>query len=631
MVGVLIRMKLAVLRHSLRGGRGTWMALGGLIGLGLAGGTLALGARHFAHPAIAGDLLAVTLAGWTLGWLIAAIVTGSGDDILRPEYFTPLPISPRRLAASLLGAAFVGVAPLISLIAFASLVVYATRFGVGPALVAVPAMLLQLAFVVLLSRVALGVLGVVIQSRLSAALAALVNALIYALAAQGWIVIVAILIAADQLLAAGFPPLVSTTVRALPPGWGLVAVEAASRGAWPLGIAALLGLAALIGLLLLAWARLLVWRTTTTPTGRALRSGATAQAAFPGRLLPTSSLGAVMARELRSWSRDLLRVHNLCLALFYGLIFCALPLVLGSTALLPWTGALVTTMAAAASANLYGYDGSALWLTLLTPGAARADVRGRQLAWLLTVAPVTLLLSIALTAASGQARVWPWVLAVVPALLGGAAGLVPLISVVALVPGPDPRRRGGNPLSFGDNESALLGSSYLMLLLVSVTALPASAIVLLGTTRDSVVLQWAGVPVGVGSGVLFAWWFGRLATEQLVVRGPDLLHLMRTGRPSTDNAANVAATKLPPGKAILLSLLWTAAPILIFPQGIVPLIFKLTGSDVRVWFLPLYLPSPFQWPAILAMIALGLTLAYAAVTIQRQHKAGQRRYGAPAH
>ena len=39
-------------------------------------------------------------------------------------------------------------------------------------------------------------------------------------------------------------------------------------------------------------------------------------------------------------------------------------------------------MGAVTASNLYGQDGTALWLTLLAPGSERADVRGRQLAWL---------------------------------------------------------------------------------------------------------------------------------------------------------------------------------------------------------------------------------------------------------
>src|SRR6185312_9604810 len=52
-------------------------------------------------------------------------------------------------------------------------------------------------------------------------------------------------------------PALATTVRALPSGWGIVAVESAGRGQWWAAAGLLLALAALIGLLFLAWARTL--------------------------------------------------------------------------------------------------------------------------------------------------------------------------------------------------------------------------------------------------------------------------------------------------------------------------------------------------------------------------------------
>ena len=109
--------------------------------------------------------------------------------------------------------------------------------------------------------------------------------------------------------------------------------------------------------------------------------------------------------------------------------------------MLPYAGPIFVVMAAAMTANLYGTDGTALWLTLMTPGAS--DVRGRQLAWLLVQGPIAVVLGVAFTAVTGGP--WPLILALLAALLGGAAGLIPLVSVYALVPGTDPHRRAGTP------------------------------------------------------------------------------------------------------------------------------------------------------------------------------------------
>jgi hypothetical protein len=37
-------------------------------------------------------------------------------------------------------------------------------------------------------------------------------------------------------------------------------------------------------------------------------------------------------------------------------------------------------------------------------------------------------------------------------------------------------------------------------------------------------------------------------------------------------------------------------------------VLKLAHARARIWFLPLYLPKPLQWPACFVMIALGLAV-----------------------
>ncbi|SFI27987.1 ABC-2 type transport system permease protein [Streptosporangium canum] len=174
---------------------------------------------------------------------------------------------------------------------------------------------------------------------------------------------------------------------------------------------------------------------------------------------------AVAARELRTWSRDLMRLHYLC----YALVFCLLPLAIGAPVFLPWTGLVFALWTAAISANLYGEDGTELWGKMMIPGAARHDIRGRQLAWLLITAPPTVALTLIMLALTGQYDLWPWLAALVPALLGGGAGVTVLVSVLRPVPMTDPHRRGGNLLENGTDFAQVL----LVLVLTAATAAPA--------------------------------------------------------------------------------------------------------------------------------------------------------------
>ncbi|MGP3920662.1 sensor histidine kinase [Nonomuraea sp. 10N515B] len=77
--------------------------------------------------------------------------------------------------------------------------------------------------------------------------------------------------------------------------------------------------------------------------------------------------------------------------------------------------------------------------------------------------------------------------------------------------------------------------------------------------------------------------------------------------------------RLPRRKAILLGFLWATAWCPTFPQGFVPAIFKIIDFDEKSWFLALHLPEVWQWPTIIGMIALGLSMHVMAIRIPATH------------
>jgi ABC-2 type transport system permease protein len=360
--------------------------------------------------------------------------------------------------------------------------------------------------------------------------------------------------------------------------------------------------------------------------GRRAATGAGSPAGAP-RLLPAGPTGAVVAKELRTWRRDPGRTLLLLLALLISGLNLAVPAVaFDLPAALPWVGPATALIVAMGAANVYGDEGTALWLTRMVPGVERADVRGRQLAWLLVVAPVTVLLTVVLTVLSGQGQAWPWVLAVLPALLGGTAGLMMWVSVARPVPQKDPQRRAG-PFDTGDDPnaaSALVGQQYLMLLLAALVAVPAAALVLLGTARDQPALQAAGVLAGAATGGLLYWWGGRLAARRLADRGADLLDLLRLGpqeaaRPGAARPGREPAPQLSRARSAARGALVTVGIVCIVPQGLVPIGFNLFGVDpqVKVWFAARYLPEPLQVPVAVAFIVVGVLALWWAAVIQR--------------
>jgi ABC-2 type transport system permease protein len=383
----------------------------------------------------------------------------------------------------------------------------------------------------------------------------------------------------------------------------VVALDAAHQSNWTLLVAAISGQVGLIVLFVIAWSVLLVRRMTTKRTTRPSQLGM--GAILQHRLLSSNPLAVVAGREVVSWLRDPMRMHYFIFALFYALLFCLLPLATGVIIFLPFAGVILIVMASMIT-NFYGTDGSSLWLTLVTPGAERADVRGRQLAWIFFVAPIAVILTVLGTAFSGQSWAWPWVLALTPALLGGAAGLLLLTSVFYLVPRTEPHLRTKETLQ----ASGDMGQAILMLVLVPLTAIPAGACLMLGVSQNAPLLQWSGVVVGIVTGMFCFWFFGYLAFKRLEARGPELLHLMRSGTRSQSSSRGLAHifAELTPVRRQIVLICLTLCWIPLVPQGIVPIIMKLNGNAGPSWFLALHLSEPYQWPTMMIMILIGIIL-----------------------
>ncbi|MFI9604514.1 hypothetical protein ACIHCX_32470 [Streptomyces sp. NPDC052043] len=616
MAVALIQMKLAVTGRNLTGPRASWVFGGAVVGMILAGGTVAMATVHAQEPGTVRDLLAVVFGIWMLGWMLGPAFTG--QPVLRAEQFALQPIPRRRLAIGLLGSAFVAVTTVVSLVAFAALLVFGVRLGTVPALVAVPCVLLQLAVVVLLSRLMGRLFGALSRSRTGAAISAVLSAAMLVVSSSGWIVFIAL----DSVLVTGFSSGFSTVVRALPSGWGVVAVEASARSDWTMTAVASTGLVLLLVLLWLIWNRSLGPVRWARPTVR----GSAPDRAAPRGWAATSATGAVYLKELRTWTRDPQRLQGLIVPPVFAVLNCLVPLVFDSTVFLPFLGTVTALMGAATSANLYGQDGTAMWLTLLMPGSERADVRGRQLAWLALFTPMTLVLTAVGIAVAGQPDLTPWALTATFAVLGGGAGLVPLVGLDQLAPGADPRAAKNTPMDHSD----VAGQAFVMLFQTLATAAPALAVVAAGKVLDNPSLVWAGIPVGVTTGFVAYLVLGRAAHESLVKRGPELLYLMQRGKRQQAKAGQGASfvKSMPRHRRQLLWSSFLVGCIALFPQALVPTLMKLSGNVAALWFLALHLRPEWQWPVIFLMYGIGaLSFAVSALIVLTELRAARTRPG----
>lgn len=531
MVGVLISMKFAMLRNSPRGMRIAGWVLGGLLVLG--SWAAVVGA---ADAGVRAEVLMLVGAAWTVGAVLGP-VSMSGAGVLRPEHFALLPLDRRRLALGLLAATFPGVASAYVLLVALAVLVLAATSGTAAAAVLVGLLGAVLAWAVALtaSRVVYALLGAAMRTRLGVEISAVQFGLIIAGMFAGWVVISQASATVPELLRDGVGPAAAGVLGWLPSSWPVLAVVAAEQGRVLHALGWLGALALVLAVLLLAAAALLRVdldggraRTRGRPLGSRVLTGPT--------LLPTTSLGAVAGKELRQWWRDPWRSLEIRSAIWTGIFVGVFTLTAPwAREFAPLSGLFVAFMIALGGCNLYGQDGSALWLSVVGQRAdtVRAEVRGRQLALLLIFAPPTVVVTAALVLLTRAWWAWPVVGAMIPALLGVACGVAVLLSAVGVSPGVDPRRRTGPNDAGGD-----LGLQ-IQVAIWSTTALvaPTLAVVVLGVTGA---LGYGGVPwwafgVGALNGVVGYLVLGRLTMTYLQDRLPVVFSQIRYRRRDDDH------------------------------------------------------------------------------------------------
>ncbi|HTZ24507.1 MAG TPA: hypothetical protein VMC83_10995 [Streptosporangiaceae bacterium] len=505
MVRVLIGLRAAMTRNQLRlGNRGALIA--GLILAMLSGAsTLYLGTVSYPGLAAGTDVIALVFGLWLGGHLAQKAL--SGEPTLRPEMFALLPLRRRALAGALLATNLADPALIFFAVPFAAVIALGAQAGTVAAIVGVAGAVLTIMLIGVAGTVAGGILGP--GARRGHDIGTMVTALAISVISVAGITLPWLVTALRERSA----PWLIALVRVLPSGWAPVAVDAASRSQWLWVALPLAGLAALSGMVAVAWPAVLARRMTGgTAPSRAARPRAERRP-----LLPRTAVGAVVGKELRLWMRDPIRLTPLLIAVIVGAAMCAIPeLTTGTGVLLPFAGAATVVIAGACACNLYGNDGGSVWLTISVPESEPADVRGRQLAWLLIAGPYAVALTVLLTAVSGQGWAWPWALGMLAALLGGACGLIPLSSLTWVVPLDD----AGNPTP----QYSL--KVHLALFAVALTAAPPAAVALAGSLAGLTWLTWLAVPAGIATGAALARQLGTAAAGRLHVAQADMLRVL---------------------------------------------------------------------------------------------------------
>ncbi|MEV0829672.1 hypothetical protein [Nonomuraea rubra] len=417
--------------------------------------------------------IAVAITVWGGMWLFGPLAQPRHDpSVISREWLRGYPIRPLRLARALSWTELLGVGPLITLACLSSLVVLAAPGGAAVVAVAAAAVPAQLYLLIWAGKTAAALAGRLLQSRAGMTLAAVQTAIMLALSFAGWVPVAAWLLPrlgeGDTALvvpALGhLPEPVIGVLAALPTGWGYGAVLAARDGAG--SGAVVLPLAALLAVgagLQAAWivltARALrrpprranprrpaasrggpMSPYATPPVSRTAVPAATPQVYRTGVPFATPQVSAVVARELATWLRDPARGVELRTAWLTPLLMAVIIAFTGWSWAVPLVGPAAAVFGAMAAINTYALDGTALWQLLTTPGALKADVRGRMAAWALLFGVPSIVLAAGLQIATGSPLGQAAVGGAVAAAATGCA-MAPLLALLMPAVGTDARHR----------------------------------------------------------------------------------------------------------------------------------------------------------------------------------------------
>lgn len=439
MVALLVRLKLTILRNSLR--RSVWrtvgMALGALYALSLVVTALLIQlALRVGPPEYAAYLAPVSVLGFsalTAGWLVMPLLAAGIDDTVDPGRFALLPVRARDLQPGLLVCAVLGVPGTAAvLVSLGQPVAWSRSLpSVVATLLGVP---LGLVTCVLLARVGTVAFARLLSTRRFRELAAAVLmvgigslGLLGTLSSRG-------VTGAFGRREAILPTLerAAAVVGWTPFGWAWSAPAAVSApdgsarwGGIPVALVKLALAAGLVGILWRVWERMLD-RALVSPLQRGGDGGKVHSSPLLDRLGERSPVGAVAAKSLRYWRRDPRYLTGGLTTLTVPLLFVvtnAATTGADAGALLFLAPLALGFFAGTTLAQELSYDGSALWLHVTSGISGRSDRAGRVLALLTLVLPVLLLSFVVLTVVTGRTDlVLPASAAAVAVLLGGLGG-----------------------------------------------------------------------------------------------------------------------------------------------------------------------------------------------------------------
>jgi ABC-2 type transport system permease protein len=538
-VSYFVRLKLRILRNTMRGKKSRifLFILGVFFGLWAA----FIGISVFAGSSVAGDNLRPALAAFAgtalvLAWVLVPLLFFGVDETLDPARFALLPVPRRTLALGMLGAAVIGIPPVVTLLAaLGSTVGAVIDGGIAAGVVAVLGAVIGLAVCVAASRAVTSAFAGMLRSRKVRDLAALLIALAGISCNPIFQLVFALVENGESKQATTIGGVLSWTPLAAP----FVAYVDAIDGNWHLVAARLAIGVAGVAALLWWWLQTIESAMLgTASTGAAKKAkavdGRPVRAFLPAvvRVLPAGRFAGLVGRELRYWFRDPRRRASL-ISLLAASVVIPFAFTFGfgtgaddqdaarqSAGLSD--GALVFSLLFAGAfvglvlVNQFGNDGTAYALHMLTNVPGQVELTARAVGVGVLTFPLLAAGTVAVSVLSGHAAQLPAALGVGLCAFGISVGAAGITSVLAPYPMPD----SANPFAMNTGQ----GSAKSMLSFVSMIitwVLTAPLMVAFVLLPDGWI--WLLVPAGLVWGATLAWVGTRIAGNLLERRAPEVL------------------------------------------------------------------------------------------------------------
>jgi ABC-2 type transport system permease protein len=493
--------------------------VGALNGYGAAQSTDALTLRTVL--VVGASLLAV-------GWALLPLLMFGVDESLDPSRLALFPLPRRPLMRGLLGASFLGPAPMAAVLVVAGTAAGVARgAGLGAAIV-VAAMTLLLLLSATTARMLTTVLAAALSSRRGRDVTVIV-------AAVGALSVQLVRFVHFASIGAGPQHTIDGLLRWFPPGMLGQSAADARQGHLALATLELLPAAVLIPVFLGVWGRALERSMTVVSdgeTGRRRARGPTTSPLIPRRLpvLARWRWGAVTAKELRYVARDPRRKILLVNSVLVG---TCIPIwfAVTSSGSLRTRAVLLATLAGyvavLASSNQFGLDGAAAWLDVVAGDNVGTVLVGKNVALVLEVLPVVVVVGTVVAAITGGWLFLPGAVLLGLAGIGAGLALANIASVRFPVQVPDSRNPfASNAGGQGCVTSLILASCALaqniLLIPVAVGGLLVAA---LGPAWFLVVAPLCLVYGGI------LWWGGlRMATSYGTAHQAEILARINPAR-----------------------------------------------------------------------------------------------------